>query len=212
MLSLLNQFSSNISCHFLTKKDKVDVPQPRVRLHQVHGSRTIVARQPSESVEQADGVITDVVGLNLMARAADCQNFAVYAPEKNIIGVMHVGWKGVVVGTIPEFFRTLKKEFDVDAEEAFVSAGPSLCLKCAEYKDANFELRQKIDLRFVHDSHVDLQGAATMQLLDAGVPRDHFERHPDCTCCTPKEYWTYRGGDREAVQEGNANVLEMRLL
>lgn len=153
-----------------------------------------------------------MAGLNLMARAADCQNFAVYAPEKHVAGVMHVGWRGLLAGTIPEFFRILKDEFGIDAEETFVVAGPSMCLKCAEYKDPEFELRQKIDSRYVHDDHVDLQGAATMQLLDAGVPRDHFERHPDCTSCHPEKYWAYRGGDREAVEGGNANVLQMRLL
>lgn len=212
MITFLHQFRDRIDCRFLGKDDKRDIPQPRVRLHQVHGNRTVVLREASESKEQADGVITDVPGLHLMARAADCQNFCIYHPEKHVAGVIHAGWKGIVEGAISEFFRVLREEFDAYAEETHVVAGPSLCLTCAEYADPEFALRKKIDSRFVHDNCVDLQAAATMQLLDCGVPRDHIVRHPDCTCCNSKKYLTYRGGDRELVEGGTSNVLVCTLL
>ena len=211
-ITLLPQYGKNVRVTFLTKLDDRSVPSPRVRLHQVHGNRTIVARGPMESTEQADGVITDVPNLTLTVRAADCQNFAVYAPEKNVGGVLHAGWRGIILGAIPEFFATLKKEFAIDPEETFVVAGPSLCVACAEYKDPEFELRQKIDARFVVGDCVDLQGAATMQLLEAGVPRDHCTRHSDCTKCNPASFLTYRGGDKTAVQNGESNVLTLTLL
>ncbi|MCA9370501.1 MAG: polyphenol oxidase family protein [Candidatus Peregrinibacteria bacterium] len=209
---LFPQFQDRIDCRFLTKNDRYDVPEPRVRLHQVHGNRTIVAREPIESTEQADGVITDTPGLHLMVRAADCQNFAVYAPGHHVCGVLHAGWRGILAGAIPEFFTVLERAFGIEPYETFVAAGPSMCLACAEYKDPDFELRKKIDPRFVHDDHVDLQGAATMQLLQLGLPRDHFARYSDCTTCHPKTYVTYRGGDRERVEQGGSNVLIVNLV
>lgn len=212
MLRLFPQFAGQIDCRFLTKHDTREVALPRVRLQQVHGNRTVVAREPMDYTQEADGVISDVVGLHLTVRAADCQNFAVFAPQKRVAGALHVGWRGLIAGALSEFFKVLHAEFGIEPHETYVAAGPSMCLKCSEYRDPNFALRQQIDKRFVHGDQVDLQAAATMQLLDLGVPRDHFERHPDCTTCNPKEYITYRGGDREMVEQGKSNVLVATLL
>lgn len=212
MITFLPQFADRIRVRFLGKKDDRNIADPFVRLHQMHGNVTAVTREPSNGTLQADGVLTDVTGLHLIARAADCQNFCVYHPEKHIAGVLHAGWKGILAGAIPAFFAKMRDEFDAHAEETFVIAGPSLCLQCAEYADPSHALRTSIDKRFVHDDCVDLQGAATMQLLDAGVPRDHIYRHPDCTRCDPKQYLTYRGGDKELVESGVSNFLVCTLL
>ena len=96
MISFLRQFEERVDCRFLGKNDDREIVDPYVRLHQVHGNTTIVARQPMLSTEQADGVITDAVGLPLAIRAADCQNFAVYAPEAHVGGVLHAGWSGMI--------------------------------------------------------------------------------------------------------------------
>ena len=211
MLKLLPQFADSVQVSFFTKEDDRHVSKPHVRLHQVHGNRTIVARKPLHSTEEADGVITDVPGLTLTVRAADCQNFAVYAPKHRVGGVLHVGWRGVLSEALKGFYDVLASEFGIEPEETYIVAGPSLCLECAEYKDPEFELRQKIAPRFVHGDHVDLQGAATMQLLDLGVPRDQFMRHPECTRCHPETYLTYRGGDKSAVESGESNLLTLTI-
>lgn len=211
MIELLPQFSENVLVTFLTKHDNQSVPAPRVRLHQVHGNRTIVARSPSETTEQADGVITDVAGLSLMARAADCQNFAIYAPQRRVGGVVHVGWRGVLCGALPGFFEVLHTEFGITPEETVVAAGPSLCQHCAEYADPTHQLRRSIDARYVYGDCVDLRAAADEQLQDLGVPAERYSRHPDCTRCAPKTYLTYRGGDKSAVESGESNILVLTI-
>jgi len=212
VISFLRQFEERVDCRFLGKNDDREIVDPYVRLHQVHGNTTIVARQPMLSTEQADGVITDAVGLPLAIRAADCQNFAVYAPEAHVGGVLHAGWSGMIQEAMPAFFDRLKAEFGVDARDCYVAAGPSLCLECAEYKDPEFELRQKVDSQYVVDGHVDLQKIATDQLVKLGIHSDHIERHPDCTRCHSEKYLTYRGGDRAQVQSGVSNILVLTLL
>lgn len=175
-------------------------------LHQVHGNRVIIVRDQSDRTEHADGMITDVPGLALSVRWADCQNFVVYDPKKKILGVMHVGWKCLVAGTIPEFFRVLKRQFGIKGDDVFVGAGPSLCLKCSGFSDPLNEI-SNVPHEFVYEKNVDLQGWATKQLMDAGVGPDRFERHPDCTRCFPEKYWTYRGGHRQEVLDGHTNML-----
>lgn len=210
MINLFPQFSDRLSCHFLTKNDDRDVPDPRVRLTQVHGNRTIIARCPMENTEEADGVITDQQNLPLMVRAADCQNFAVYDSRLHKGGVLHAGWKGLIGGAIPEFFRVFSEEFGSDFSDIFVASGPSLCRGCAEFSDPALEL-PGIDKRYFDGRHVDLQKIATDQLVSAGVMPKNIERSPDCTCCHPETYLTYRGGDKSLVQSCVSNVLVLTL-
>lgn len=182
-----------------------------VSLKQMHGNRAVIVRTPSSRAEQADGLLTDQRGLTLTIRWADCQNFLVYAPENNVVGLMHVGWRGLNAGMIPSFFATLKTEWHVDAQDVLVAAGPSLCMRCADFSDPVHEL-PNIDARFKDDRHVDLRTAADDQLFRLGVRPDRFARHPDCTRCSPQQWWTYRGGDREAVTNGYTNVLACALV
>lgn len=211
MLTLLPQFSDHISCRFFTRDDDRTASENSVRLNQVHGNYTIIAKEKMDATEEADGVLTDTPALELIIRAADCQNFAVYAPEKNIVGVLHAGWRGLVNSAIPQFFTALEDEWAVQPSEVFVAAGPSICSKCAEFSNPVSEL-PGIDQKFFDGRQVDLQGIAYSQLLDLGIPPNHFERHPDCTLCKNDTYLSYRGTDKEAVKAGLCNFLVCSLL
>jgi YfiH family protein len=211
MIDLFLQFSDRIECHFLTKEDDRDIAGPHVRLWQVHGNRTVVLRESSESTEKADGVITDTKGLHLTIRAADCQNFAIYDPVHHVGGVLHAGWKGLIAGAIPEFFTVLHDTFGIEGSDCFVVAGPSLCRSCAGFSDPKTEL-PGIDEQYIDGRHVDLQQIATDQLVQSGLHIKNIERHPDCTRCCAKRYYTYRGGDKGKVESGVSNILVLTLL
>jgi hypothetical protein len=175
-------------------------------LHQVHGNRVIIVREPILRTQKADGMITDVPDLTLCIRWADCQNFVVFCPEKRVAGVLHAGWRGIEAGAIGAFFRILYEEWGIRGEDVYVGAGPSLCKRCADFTDPVRELPHT-DPAFKDGKHVDLQEAATHAFFQNGVVPEHFERSPDCTRCHPELYWTYRGGHREEVKTGHTNML-----
>jgi len=211
--SLFGQFSDRINIALWAKADSrphdvcgVLGVKEEAYAEQVHGAKTSIVRDAIRYAPGADGLLTDRVGLALSVRWADCQSFVVYAPQRHVVGVLHAGWRGLNAGAIPSFFETLKGEWDIDTEETYVAAGPSLCQRCAGFSDPKREL-PAIPSQCVSGKHVDLRGAADAQLFALGLPRDHFERSPDCTCCNPGSYWTYRGGDREAVKLGERNLL-----
>lgn len=182
----------------------------RAEIRQNHGTDTVILRTPLTPPPQADAVATDTPGLLLSLKIADCQNFAVYAPRPHVIGLIHAGWRGMNAHIISLFYDTLKREWGIHPYETVVWAGPSLCKRCAEFTDPQRELPQ-IDPRFFHGRHVDLQRAAIEEFLHLGVPMTKIERHSDCTCCQREKYWTYRGGDREAVLQGKENILAATL-
>ena len=182
---------------------------PLITLDQVHGNETVIVDAPSLSIFKADGALSKAQNLTLAIRVADCQCFVAYAPKQKVIGVLHAGWKGLLNGMIPEFFKTLERVFYARPDEVFVGLGPSLCLHCSEFTDPVQEL-PGIDPKFFDGRLVDLQGIADAQLDAAGVPVSQRERMSDCTRCRNDLYWSYRGGDREAVKQGARNVLTIR--
>jgi copper oxidase (laccase) domain-containing protein len=179
-------------------------------VEQTHGNRTIVTHVPGSKQAPADGLITDTPGLTISVRWGDCQNFVVYAPERGVAGVLHAGWRGLVNGMIPEFFRVLQDEWGIDAGDTSVGAGPSLCMRCADFTDPTKELPADW-AEFIDGRHVDLRAVADAQLQRAGVRGDRIERHADCTRCMPDTYWTWRGGHMEAMNKGMRNILACAL-
>lgn len=213
--ALLRQFQDRLGVALFTKSDDIPSDAASARaigavhaagLNQVHGKRSIVVRAASARTEEADGMLTDVYDLALCIRVADCQSFVIFAPEKNVLGILHAGWRGLIAGAISEFFRVMKEEWKITPSETYIGAGPSLCSHCAEFTDPSNEL-PSFSKELIHGKHADLQGAATAELLKLGVQEKNFERHSDCTKCHPDLYWTYRGGDREAVKQGRTNML-----
>jgi len=173
-------------------------------LRQMHGSITHVARSPLARTEAGDGLVTDQAGLALIIRAADCQTFVLYAPDAHVAAVLHVGWKGLIAGAIHSCMDTLRATWNIDPARLVVGAGPSLCMSCAEFTDPIREL-PGIDPKFIDGRHTDLRGIADAQWAACGVPT--VDRMMDCTKCQADRYWTYRGGDKEAVMNGATNML-----
>ncbi len=215
--TLFTPFSERFSVLLFTKADALRSDEGErvadalgvdsfAALNQVHGNRTIIVQRPFDRTERADGMITDAAGLALIVRAADCQTFVAFAPHANVCGVLHVGWRGLNAGAMGRFFATLEEEFGIPPRDVFIAAGPSLCMKCAEFTDPSGEL-PNVGTSFVHGRNVDLCGAADAELRAVGVRRERLERDPRCTRCERETFWTYRGGDHDAVEQGFTNVL-----
>ena len=81
---------------------------------QVHGSRAIVACGAQMFGEEADAIATNIPGLTLALCCADCQIWTIYAPGKNVIGLAHAGWRGLMRGVLPSLYRLLQKEWGIE--------------------------------------------------------------------------------------------------
>lgn len=207
-----------IETHFFAKADDLrnDVDLARVlgtgalvSAKHMHGNHAVRVAEPSSRVIAADALATDVPGLVLTTRFADCQGFVVFDPVRRVVAVIHAGWRGLCARVITSTFDLLTTEWGTNPADALVEGGPSLCRRCAEFTDP---LREAPELSsFVHGRTIDLVAASTHELLSLGVRPEHLTRSPDCTRCHPELYWTYRGGDRSAVSQGATNVLAICL-
>ena len=219
VFQLLKPYEHKLRVCFLEKEDAVrnDTDAARLlkvnriaSLNQVHGNRSCIVHEPMHRGGHHDGMMTDEKDLTLLLRIADCQGFVIYSPEKNVVGVLHAGWKGLLAGTIPEYFKVLNKEWGIEPSETIVCAAPSLCQACSGFTDPAKEL-PGIDPTFFDGRCVDLRGIAKDQLSRAGVIDANVAFHPDCTRCDLERYQTYRGNPTD-VKAGFHNVLSATLL
>ncbi len=172
--------------------------------NQVHGNRTIIMRESSHGVIDADGIVADVPGLTLAIRFADCQNFLIYSRQQHVLGLLHAGWRGLAAHAIEEFFRVLTNEWNIDPKDTIVIAGPSLCKNCAEFSDPHNELPAHLH-PFIDGRCVDLIAAAEHVFDTLGIPKEQRERHPDCTKCNLVSYWSHRAMSNEMPKEKNVH-------
>lgn len=181
-----------------------------VSLKQVHGNTVVIVDEASHRMIEGDAAATITPNLWLTIRAADCQQIAIYAPGKNVIGIAHAGWKGLKAGVVPALLQRMKAEWGIDGSKTIAIAGPSLCTSCAEFSDPTVELAG-LDEHFFHGRNADLRSIADAQLMHEGILQQNIIRSLDCTKCMNGLYWSYRGEDKEKVKEGWGNVLAVRM-
>lgn len=93
---------------------------------QVHGSEVArVAEPPGQPIE-ADGLVTDVPGLALLLKAADCSLVAVADPVRRAVGVAHAGWRGAAAGVARNLVRALARHFGSRPEDLLAGVGPTI--------------------------------------------------------------------------------------
>ena len=97
-------------------------------MHQVHGS-DVVWVGIAGTHPDADAMLTDVAGLGLLVRIADCVPVVLAVPEERLVGVVHSGRRGLVSGVVPGAVDALR-ERGATHIEAWV--GPRICGRCYE--------------------------------------------------------------------------------
>jgi polyphenol oxidase len=97
-------------------------------MHQVHGN-DVVWVDVAGTQPEADALLTDVAGLGLLVRVADCVPFVLAVPDEQLVGVVHSGRQGLVSGVVPGAVEALR-ERGASRIEAWV--GPRICGRCYE--------------------------------------------------------------------------------
>lgn len=178
------------------------------RLPQVHGADVRWADRPRE-LEPGDAIRTEVPGVVLTVRIADCAPVALISPDQGI-GLVHAGWRGVVRGVLESALASFENAGDLD-----ILIGPTLGVCCFEVGP---EVAEQFPAAVVRDGkprpHVDLCGAVIERLVEAGATRSRLRASRICTRCHQHLMYSHRGSaggpgrmvayavlrDREAVQ------------
>lgn len=102
---------------------------PVVRMSQVHGADVAVVREVPGTPPTADALVTDVPGLALAVRAADCVPVLLADPATGVLGAVHAGRAGVAGGAVAAAVTTMRS---LGAGDPVAWVGPHVCGRCYE--------------------------------------------------------------------------------
>jgi YfiH family protein len=170
---------------------------------QVHGTTCLSAdARPSGEIGEADALITTRPDTPLAVFTADCLAVVLAEPERGVLAVAHVGWRGTVAGLLGHLVRTLGARFAVRPERLRAAIGPSIGPCCYEVDEPVVgPLRAAFPgdfQRWVTAAAasgrwwLDLWRANSDQLVAAGVPAGAITNPRLCTGCRRDLFFSYR--------------------
>ncbi len=154
----------------------------------------------SDRPYDADGLITDVPDLPLVAFSADCCTILLYDPVRRCVGAVHAGWKGTALGVARRAIEAMAKACGSAPPDIRAALGPAIGPCCFE---TDGDVPQALLKGFGTDAdrfierrgekyHIDLKGVNRAWLLRAGLLPEHIEAHEACTACRLDRYWSHR--------------------
>jgi YfiH family protein len=170
-----------------------------IRMEQVHGNHVVyVGKNYSDkTINNCDGLITNIKGLSLSIRVADCLPIFFYSPTTNSIGVIHAGWRGLYKGIIGKTVELFSKKLKVKSEDLLIYIGPHICQKHYEIKNDVMEAFNGFPkaLKIVKGkTFLDLGEIAKEQLIRLGVKKNKIKIDETCTFET-QSLDSFRRGD-----------------
>jgi len=191
---------------------------------QVHGAHVAVidddligcGRDRSRPrIAGADGLVTDVPDVPLMALTADCCLVAVYDPIRPAVGVAHAGWRGTAGGMSGTLVNALVEAYGCAPANCVALVGPCARACCYEVGDDVVSAFGGSDGTWgstleTRDGRMflDIGTANRMQLEAAGLSNDRIDVTQLCTICDER-FYSYRREGRSVGQ--SAMIVSLRL-
>lgn len=172
-------------------------------VHQVHEDGILIIDDSTDystmQNSDYDAIITNQPGLAVGVKTADCVPIFLFDRVRNVIGVVHAGWRGTAKKIAAKTVHRIMKMFSTKAEDLIAAVGPAIGHCCYEVdrvvRDA---MKEDADMVFTPSDHrdhwmCDLPRANRLQILDAGVPPANIVEAGICTSCHRDTFFSHRG-------------------
>jgi len=155
-------------------------------LKQIHSARCLRAAGPGCAGE-GDALITNLPGLAISIRTADCFPILLADPRNGAVAAIHAGWRGTASWIVEGTIRQMRVEFGTVPNDVRAAIGPGIGGCC-------YEVGQEVARQFGRDAaaRIDLAEANRAQLIESGVPADQIDVLGLCTFCDPSLFHSYR--------------------
>ena len=164
-------------------------------------------------IPDTDGLITNIKNSYLMVTGADCFPVFFYDPKKQVIGIAHCGWRGIIKEIIKEMILKLRNSFGSEPADINVWIGPGIKSCHYSVNKERAELFSKDYKNHIiergHQIFLDLAGIITLQSTVAGVKPEKIITHPDCTFCEKDKWSSYRR-EKENYQGATAFIIYLK--
>ena len=148
---------------------------------QVHSTVVEFARFPGMH-PAADGLVTTNSNILLTLKVADCVPVYLYEPRKNMIGLVHSGWRGTVGKIVPNAIQLMQKN-GAETGEIRCFLGPAIGICCYEVgvevaHKFDDEAKMKLEDR---KWKVGLHDQISLQLASSGISEENIQTSDMCT-------------------------------
>ncbi len=209
---------------FTTRRDSA-LPYPVIQGHQVHGSRVAIIDRPDmtrEDLEGYDAFITELPGVAIGVRTADCVPILLFDPARRVVAAIHSGWKGTVQKIAAKTIGIMQTIFRSAPEDILAAIGPSI-------GPDSFQVGEEVALKFKESGfpmsriwsfqgpgngspmsgghHIDLWQANIWILQECGLREEHIQLAPIDTFRDS----TFFSARREGIACGrNINAIRLK--
>lgn len=186
-----------ILCKMTSRKKRL------VTLSQTHRDRCVVvtSKDKPESSYDGDAILTNRDDIFISVQVADCLPIFLINETSQVVGLVHAGWRGTILGIAQESLRKAKINLGCQAEDFTAVLGPCIrgcCYEISEDVAILFD-RECIKPRDGDRWSLDLICANLKQLTDCGVKQDRIFVTSECTCCNADLFFSHR---REGISAG----------
>ena len=94
--------------------------------HQIHSDKVEIVDDIDKTYTDIDGLLTNIKGVSLSLRFADCTPIYLYDPKKNIIGNIHSGWRGTTQKIAQKGALKMIKQYGCKKEDIICCIGPAI--------------------------------------------------------------------------------------
>lgn len=170
---------------------------------QVHGHaiRTVKNKEEiADSDERADAIVSDLSGVFVGVKTADCVPVLIGDPRSGSFAAVHAGWRGTVQSIVKKAVTRMSNVYGADPKNLICAIGPAAS-GCnyeigGDVIDAfaeNFANTEKY-FTTTRERHalVNLHLANRDQLLDSGVRDENLFTAPFCTMERADLFFSYR--------------------
>lgn len=167
-----------------------------------------------ETAPKADALITNTKGIYLFMLTADCFPLSLYDPIKKVIGLVHLGWKGVDLEFAGKAIRKMEEKYGSNPKDILANIGPGIRKESYRFKEP-IQKSLKDWQSYLKDhengeTSIDLVGYIKDQLIEIGLDEANiYDERIDTF--RDENYYSHYRSVRTGEAEGRfATVLGLR--
>lgn len=141
---------------------------------QVHSGTVVPILEATAKLDMAnvDGVATNLAAVPLLLHFADCVPVIIYEKKKELVSIVHAGWRGTAQAIAANAVRLMIEEWGAEVSQMVAAVGPAIGTCCYPTgEDVVEQLMQTLSLPL--DG-----GLVKAQMADGLVERESLEGRP----------------------------------
>ena len=169
---------------------------------QVHGDNIIILKDSAGKTGKrinadADALITDIPGLAVGVRVADCAGTIIIDPEHGAVAAVHSGWRGIANKIPAKTVKMMKKYFKSRPGKLIAAISPAIGPCCYEIGHDVLELKKQKVYRGVFTekngkNYMNLWKGVKNLLEKEGVRPNNIHTCSMCTFDNPRYFYSHR--------------------